>query len=126
MGPGYILSHDLVSFVSLQSPHLMWHVNEDTAVGAWVSALNHEQRSDEKFCSWWKLHHDSKAVITHRCKFPLLVILFVNHNREDIKKHFQYFHKHSNDSIAVLKQYIISSIDTDIENDSKNHTKIHH
>ena len=26
----------------------MWHINEDTAVGAWVSALDHEQRLDKK------------------------------------------------------------------------------
>ena len=113
MGPGYILSHDLVSFVSRQSPHLAWHINEDTAVGAWLSVLDHEQRTDGRFC-WWNLHRDSTAFITQRCKFPLLVIMFLNHRGEDIKKHFQYFYKHSNESMAVLKQYIISSVNAEI------------
>ena len=27
LGGGYVLSHDLVSFVSSQSPHLMWHIH---------------------------------------------------------------------------------------------------
>ena len=103
VGGGYILSHDLVSFLSQQSPHLMWHINEDTAVGAWVSVLDHEQRSDGKFCLWWK-EHTIKLV----CDYPLLAFLLFEHMRKELEKHFHYFHDHSNDSIAIFK-YIESS-----------------
>ena len=31
------------SFLSQQSPCLMWHINEDTTVGAWLPVLDHAQ-----------------------------------------------------------------------------------
>ena len=101
LGGGYILSHDLVSSLSEQSPHLIWHINEDTAVGHWVSALDHERRSDKKLCFWWKGHPEA-------CEHPILAVLFFAHQRKNIIKHFHYFHEHSNDSKTVLK-YISSS-----------------
>ena len=113
LGGGYMLSHDLVSFLSQQSPRLMWHINEDTAVGAWVSVLDHERRSDGKFCFWWK-EHATKLV----CDYPLLAFLLFHHTREDLDKHFHYFHEHSNDSIAIFK-YIDSSDTTKIHYKAK-------
>ena len=106
LGSGYILSHDLVTFVSRQSPHLMWHINEDTAVGAWVSVLDHEQRSDGKFCFWWKEH---LSMIKHQCKNPMLLMIFFRHTDEDVKKHFKYFYEHYNEGWGSLRRYILSS-----------------
>ena len=103
MGGGYILSHDLVSFVSRHIPHLMWHINEDTAVGAWVSVLDHERRSDGKFCVWWK-----ERPVASDCTNPILLMMFVRHSNEDVKKHFQYFHKHSKEGFEALRQYTIN------------------
>ena len=97
LGGGYILSHDLVSFVSRQSPHLMWHINEDTAVGAWVSVLDHERRSDGKFCVWWKGRPVAKD-----CTNPVLLMIFIGHPNEDVKKHFQYFHEHNKEGLKAL------------------------
>ena len=94
-GGGYILSHDLVSSLSEQSPRLMWHVNEDTAVGAWVSVLDHEERSDGKFCAW----HKGQSI---DCKFPILAITLNDHTTEEIQKHFHYLHKHSSDNTTVV------------------------
>ena len=110
MGGGYILSHDLVSFVSRQSPHLMWHINEDTAVGAWVSVLDHERRSDGKFCFWWKARLN---LIIHQCKNPIFHMIFFKHTDEDVKKHFKYFYEHYNEGWGALKQYIINSSKTE-------------
>ena len=113
MGGGYILSHDLVSFVSRQSPHLMWHINEDTAVGAWVSVLDHEQRSDGKFCFWWKEHPNK--IIERHCKSPMLLMVFFRHTDEDVKRHFHYFHDHCNDGMETLRQYMINYSNTEID-----------
>ena len=101
LGGGYILSHDLVSSLSEQSPRLMWHINEDTAIGAWVSALDHERKSDNRLCCWFKGHPD------RTCKYPILAVLLYAHQREEIIKHFNYFHEHSNDSKTIMK-YISS------------------
>ena len=103
-----------MSFVSQQSPRLMWHINEDTAVGAWVSVLDHERRSNGKFCVWWK-----GRIIASHCTNPLLLIMFVGHTNEDVKKHFQYFHEHNNEGLEALRNYTITINGTNTEIDHK-------
>lgn len=97
LGGGYILSHDLVAILSENSPHLMWHLNEDTAIGAWVSAFDHERRSDRRFCLWWKDHNNLSG-----CQDPILALLLLCHTRNELKHHFHYFHEHPNEKISVL------------------------
>ena len=91
LGGGYILSHDLVAILSEDSPHLMWHLNEDTAIGAWVSAFDHEQRSDGKFCFWYYGINELSD-----CKDPVVALLCYGHSDDDLKKHFHYFHGQAN------------------------------
>jgi len=87
IGGGYILSHDLVAILSEVSPHLKWHVNEDTAIGAWISAFDHERRSDEKICQVWK----SKT--TPECEEPILAFLFFGYSNDELKKLFRDLRK---------------------------------
>ena len=95
LGGGYIISHDLVALLSEQSPRLKWHINEDTAVGAWLSAFDVERRTDDRFCYWWK----DWFVIGCKCyrfrcsKWPVLVFMFHGHSFNDLKRHFTHFHK---------------------------------
>ena len=106
LGGGYILSHDLVSFLSQESSHLMQHVNEDTAIGAWVSAFDHERRSDKTFCMWQK----DNAKLPD-CNDDLIVALLLqNHNKEEVKDHFHYFHEHSNNERKIVLEYINSKM----------------
>ena len=85
-GGGYILSHDLVAILSRDTPHLKWHSNEDTAVGAWLSTFDHERRSDGRICVWWK----GKPPI---CKKPILVLILHTFSDAEVQRHFNHFHE---------------------------------
>ena len=86
MGGGYLLSHDLISILSRNRQHLKWHINEDTAVGAWLSAFDIERRGDNRFCYCYK-NHDVKD-----CRMPYLAILLFGFTREELVKHFNHYH----------------------------------
>lgn len=55
LGGGYVLSHDLVHFISENSDHLQMFSNEDVAVGTWLAPLKvnrvHDPRFDTEFRS---------------------------------------------------------------------------
>ena len=103
LGGGYIISHDLVALLSEQSPHLKWHVNEDTAVGAWLSAFDIERRTDDRFCYWWKHWFviGCKCYKSHCSKWPVLVFLFHAHSFNDLKRHFTHLHEQVSSNITI-------------------------
>ena len=86
-GGGYVISHDLVAVLSRDTAHLKWHINEDTAVGAWLSTFDYEQKSDRRFCFWWKGRKPSK------CIKPMLVFMFHAFSDAELKQHFNHFHE---------------------------------
>ena len=92
MGGCYILSYDLVAILSKLSPHLKWHINEDTAVGAWLSAFDIERRSDERFCYWWK-DVIKFGCIWSCCEQPILVFMLHGFDHSELKKQFNLFHE---------------------------------
>lgn len=87
MGGGYVISHDLVATLSQDSSRLKWHVNEDTAIGAWISAFDCERRSDDRFCFWWK------GRTLQQCKQPFLALLMFAFSREELVEHFHYYYE---------------------------------
>lgn len=95
MGGGYVVSHDLVAALSQQGPRLKWHINEDTAVGAWLSALEYERRSDDRFCFWWKGHS------LEQCKQPFLALLLFGFSRDELVLHFNHYYKQVSSNISV-------------------------
>ena len=95
MGGGYVVSHDLVAALSQQSSNLKWHINEDTAVGAWLSALEYERRSDDRFCFWWKGHS------LEQCKQPFLALLLFGFSRDELVLHFNHYYKQVSSNISV-------------------------
>ena len=86
-GGGYIISQDLVAILSRDTPHLKWHINEDTAVGAWLSTFDHKRKSHNRFCYWWKGRKPSK------CKQPVLIFAFHGFSNVEVKQHFNNFHE---------------------------------
>ena len=92
MGGCYILSYDLVAILSELSPYLKWHINEDTAVGAWLSAFDIERRSDERFCYWWK-DVIKFGCIWSCCEQPILVFMLHGFDHSELKKQFNLFHE---------------------------------
>ena len=103
LGGGYILSYDLVALLSEQSPQLKWHIKEDTAVGAWLSAFDIERRNDDRFCYWLKGWYviGCKCYKSHCSKWPVLVFMFHNHNPRDLKEHFTRFHKQVSSNTVI-------------------------
>ena len=103
LGGGYILSYDLIALLSKQSPHLKWHINEDTAVGAWLSAFDMERRTDDRFCYWWKREFvlGCKCYKSHCSKWPVLVFMFHAHSFKDLKAHFTRFHKQVSSNTVI-------------------------
>ena len=103
LGGGYILSYDLVALLSEQSPRLKWHINEDTAVGAWLSAYDIERRNDDRFCYWWRRLYviGCKCYKSHCSKWPVLVFMFHDHNPRSLKEHFTRFHKQVSSNTVI-------------------------
>ena len=103
LGGGYIISHDLVTLLNEQSPRLKWHINEDTAVGAWLSAFDIERRTDDRFCYWWKDRFvlGCKCYKSHCSKWPVLVFMFHAHSFKDLKRHFTRFNKQVSSNITI-------------------------
>ena len=85
-GGGYILSHDLVAILSRDAPHLKWHINEDTAIGAWMSSFDHERKMDGRICMWWKGKQPE-------CKRPILVLILHTFSNDELKQQYNYFHE---------------------------------
>ena len=100
MGGGYILSHDLVAALSENSHRLRWHINEDTAIGSWLSAFDYERRSDFRFCFLYKGHVKS----LEECTAPYLAILLFGFSREELKMHFNHYHEqvNANENVTIL------------------------
>ena len=100
MGGGYVLSYDLVAALSENSHRLRWHINEDTAVGSWLSAFNYERQSDFRFCFLYKGHADSLK----ECTSPFLAILLFGFSREELKLHFNHYREqvNANESVTIL------------------------
>lgn len=96
MGGGYVLSHDLVAILSEATPKLKWHVNEDTAIGAWISAFDHERKSSDKFCSVWKGTNYPK------CQHPLLAYLLFGFSRSELTKQFHHFQEQVNSNTKII------------------------
>ena len=97
-GGGYILSHDLVAILSRDAAHLKWHINEDTAIGAWLSSFDHERKSDGRICMWWK------GPKQPNCKRPILVLIFHAFSNDELKQHYNHLHEQvsSNAEITLL------------------------
>ena len=97
-GGGYIISHDLVAALSRETAHLKWHVNEDTAIGAWLSTFDYERKVDGRFCFWWK------GPTPPTCKRPIMVFIFHAFSNAELKKQFNHFHEQvsSNAEITFL------------------------
>ena len=97
-GGGYVISHDLVAVLSRDTAHLKWHVNEDAAIGAWLSSFDHERKSDGRFCLWWK------GLKPPTCKKPILVLILHAFSDAELKKHFNHFHEQvsSNADVTLL------------------------
>jgi len=103
IGGCYIISYDLIELLSELSPRLKWHINEDTAVGAWLSAFDIERKTgDGRFCFWLKNDYikGCKCLQT-QCKKAILVILFCNHSRQDLRKHFTSFHEQVSSNLPI-------------------------
>ena len=98
-GGGYILSHDLVTILSKETPHLKWHIDEDIAIGAWVSVFNNKRRSDNQICLVLKGNN-------FKCKEPLLAALLTDYNRDEVRKHFNYFYEQINSDKYINITYI--------------------
>ena len=96
MGGGYILSHDLVQLISMLSSRLKWHVNEDTAIGAWVSAFDHERRSDNMFCQSGKLSTNPPG-----CNETILAHLFFGYSDDEIWQQFNLIYKQVNSNRPI-------------------------
>ena len=87
LGGGYVISHDLVATLNEVSQRLKWHPNEDTAVGAWLSAFDHERRDDRRFCLQWRNKEASF------CERPILVYIFHEYRYEEVRRYFNHFHE---------------------------------
>ncbi|XP_065900509.1 beta-1,3-galactosyltransferase 6-like [Dysidea avara] len=99
MGGGYILSHDLVQLISVLSPRLKWHINEDTTIGAWLSAFDHERRTDNMFCQAGKLSTNPPG-----CNETILAHLFFGYNDDEIRQQFYHIYEqlNSNKPIEII------------------------
>ena len=99
MGGGYILSHDLVQLVSVLSPRLKWHINEDTSIGAWLSAFDHERRSDNMFCQAGKVSTNPPG-----CNETILAHLFFGYTDDEIRQQFYHIYElvKSNKPIKII------------------------
>ena len=95
-GGGYVLSHDLVAILSRESPYLKWHINEDTAIGAWLSTFDHKRRSD-KFCRLWK------GTKLTSCKTPLVAILTFGYTDNELNKYFHGLHEQVISNVRNLR-----------------------
>ena len=103
LGGCYIISYDLIKVLSELSPYLKWHINEDTAVGAWLSAFEIERKTgDGRFCFWFKnVSIKGCKCIQTQCKEAILVILFYNHTRRDLRRHFTSFHEQVSSNLSI-------------------------
>ena len=58
-GIAYVLSSDLIAYLSVKPDKLMLYNNEDVSVGAWISPYNVERRHDNRFVSYYRnCRHD--------------------------------------------------------------------
>ena len=55
MGLGYILSSDLIRYITVNHNKLMLYNNEDVSVGTWISPYEVERRHDRQFIVNYKL-----------------------------------------------------------------------
>ena len=96
-GDGYVISQDLVAILSRDAAHLKWHINEDTAIGAWLSTFEYERKSDKRFCFWQKGHKPSK------CGQPVLVFAFHGFVNAEVKQHFNDIHEQvSSNNVFIM------------------------
>ena len=67
LGGGYILSSDLVSYLSTSAPFLRRFNSEDVSVGTWLAPLAVERRHDPRFDTEWESRGcDNRHLVTHK------------------------------------------------------------
>ncbi|ESO09138.1 hypothetical protein HELRODRAFT_169080 [Helobdella robusta] len=78
-GGGYILSYDLVRFISTNKMYLQLYNNEDVSVGVWLSALNIKRKHDPRFDTEYKSRGcNNKYLITHKVSPEVMRDLHLN------------------------------------------------
>ena len=78
LGGAYIISSDLIGLVARGSEYLQWNLNEDTAVGSWLSPYKYERRDNEKICMF-----NSK-----RCPKNQIIHSFYGLSNDNLKQQF--------------------------------------
>lgn len=67
VGGGYVLSHDLVSFIEKNKEYLKLYRSEDVSVGAWLAALSINRIHDPRFDTEYKSRGCFNSyLITHK------------------------------------------------------------
>jgi galactosylxylosylprotein 3-beta-galactosyltransferase len=67
VGGGYVLSADLLEYISNNSHYLETYISEDVSVGTWLSPLKINRVHDQRFDTWWKSRGCSNAfLVTHK------------------------------------------------------------
>lgn len=78
-GGGYILSSDLVKYISTNSNLLQLYKSEDISVGAWLSPLKITREHDVRFDTEWRSRgcHNS-YIVTHKQSASMMKEKFAN------------------------------------------------
>ena len=97
-GGGYVISHDLVAALSRETAHLKWHVNEDTAIGAWLSTFDYERKTDGRFCFQWR----GCPALTKCGKKPIIVLILHAFSNAELKSRFNQFHKQVSSNAEII------------------------
>ncbi|KAI6647351.1 hypothetical protein LOD99_12347 [Oopsacas minuta] len=66
VGAGYLLTQDLMKFIAINSYRLGFHINEDTAIGAWLGGLNYTLLNDNRIIPYGGEGCDNKVFILHK------------------------------------------------------------
>lgn len=67
LGGGYILSHELIKFISSNKGFFKMYKNEDVSVGTWLAGIDMERKHDRRFDTEYKSRgcHNS-FLVTHK------------------------------------------------------------
>jgi galactosylxylosylprotein 3-beta-galactosyltransferase len=77
VGGGYILSSDLVKYISDNSELLQRYNSEDVSLGTWLSPLNINRKHDTRFDTWYKSRGCSNSfLVTHKMTPGLMMDRF--------------------------------------------------